>query len=220
MANFSSVKTIIFDYDGTLHDSSRIYIPAFLKAYDYLVQEGLAEETSWSDESITKWLGYSKKQMWQEFMPHLETKYQEKASSIIGQTMQEKIADHEAKLYSGALETLSYLKDKGYTLLFLSNCSIDYMESHAEMFHLKDYFTDMYCTEMYDFKKNKKEIVKSFRHKYPSDYVIIGDRHQDLVAGELEDTCSVGCTYGFGLKEELIQADSVINDIAELKKLF
>ncbi|MCD8506009.1 MAG: hypothetical protein LRY37_02510 [Alkalibacterium thalassium] len=40
----SHVRTIIFDYDGTLHDSSKIYIPAFKRAYDYLVKNNKAEE--------------------------------------------------------------------------------------------------------------------------------------------------------------------------------
>lgn len=219
MADFSSVKTIIFDYDGTLHDSSKIYIPAFLKAYDYLVEEGQAKETSWSDEDITKWLGYSKKEMWQAFMPTLEAEYKEKASSIIGQTMQDKIANNEAELYSGALETLSYLKNKGYTLLFLSNCSIDYMERHADRFNLKDYFTDMYCTEMYDFKKSKKKIVQLIREEYKDDFLIVGDRFQDIEVAELERIYSIGCAYGFGNKSELEQSNLIINGIEELKTI-
>lgn len=217
MANFSSVKTIIFDYDGTLHDSSKIYIPAFLKAYDYLVEEGQAKETSWSEESITKWLGYSKKQMWQEFMPSLESEHQEKASSIIGQTMQQKIENDEAVLYPHAIDTLDYLKNKGYTLLFLSNCSIDYMERHADRFNLKDYFTDMYCTEMYDFKKSKKEIVQLIRDDYKDDLLVIGDRFQDIEVAELEKIYSIGCAYGYGKQSELEQSDVMIDDIEELK---
>lgn len=219
MTDFSSVKTIIFDYDGTLHDSSRIYMPAFLKAYDYLVEEGQAKETSWSEESITKWLGYSKKQMWQEFMPRLEAQYQEKASSIIGQTMQQKIENNEAVLYPHALDTLAYLKNKGYTLLFLSNCSIDYMESHAEMFNLNDYFTGLYCTEQYAFKKTKKEIVQQIRNDYENDFLVIGDRFQDIEVAELENIYSIGCAYGYGHKSELEQSDVMINDIKELMSL-
>ncbi|GAB2500872.1 hypothetical protein GCM10008929_21880 [Alkalibacterium psychrotolerans] len=219
MTDYSSVKTIIFDYDGTLHDSSRIYIPAFLKAYDYLVEEGQAKETSWSEESITKWLGYSKKQMWQEFMPTLEAQYQEKASSIIGQTMQQKIENDEAVLYPHALDTLDYLKNKGYTLLFLSNCSIDYMEKHADKFNLNEYFTALYCTEQYEFKKTKKEIVQLIREDYNDDFLVIGDRFQDIEVAELKNISSIGCAYGYGRKSELEQSDLMINDIKELMSL-
>ena len=34
------MKYIIFDYDGTLHNSIKIYKPAFMTAYDYLVDNG------------------------------------------------------------------------------------------------------------------------------------------------------------------------------------
>ena len=216
MPSFSNVKTLIFDYDGTIHDSSKIYIPAFKKAYDYLIKNEKAAVKEWQESEITRWLGYSKKEMWAQFMPQLEEPFKSDASSIIGQTMVEKISRREAVLYPGALETLAYLKEN-YTLIFLSNCSIDYMESHADLFDLSEYFTDMYCTEMTDFKKSKKEIVEGFRHKYPGEYAVIGDRHQDLEVGELDSTVAIGCAYGFGSEEELKKADLVIQDITELK---
>ncbi|OJF93762.1 HAD family hydrolase [Alkalibacterium sp. 20] len=217
MKDLENVKTIIFDYDGTLHDSSKIYIPAFMKAYDYLVDHDKAPEKKFQDNEITQWLGYSKKAMWELFMPNLEEPYKTDASTIIGQTMVEKISRREAYLYPNAIDTLAYLKEK-YTLIFLSNCSIDYMESHADMFNLKEYFTAMYCTEMYEFKKSKKEIVAGLKDKYPADYVVVGDRHQDLKVGELDATYAIGCSYGFGQAEELKQADILIEDISELEK--
>ena len=38
------MKGVIFDYDGTLHESIRIYAPAFHKAYEYLVEKGHAPQ--------------------------------------------------------------------------------------------------------------------------------------------------------------------------------
>ena len=39
---FKGVRTIILDYDGTLHDSTKNYIHAFKQAYAYLVEPGHA----------------------------------------------------------------------------------------------------------------------------------------------------------------------------------
>lgn len=219
MTDFNTVKTIIFDYDGTLHDSRAIYIPAFKVAYDYLVAEGKAEPREWLDEDITQWLGYSKQEMWQLFMPDLEKEYQSKASSLIGETMQRKLANNEAKLYPEAIETLSYLSEKGYTLLFLSNCSIDYMDMHADLFDLNQYFSTLFCTELFNFKKSKKEMMKIIKQDYEKDFLIVGDRFQDIEVGQLDDTYSIGCSYGFGKKGELVESDTLINDIKELKVL-
>ena len=38
---FSDIKTIIFDWDGTLHESMIIYKDAFQKAYDQLALKKL-----------------------------------------------------------------------------------------------------------------------------------------------------------------------------------
>lgn len=55
------IRTIFFDYDGTLHDSLRIYALAFKKAYAYLVEEGHTEPKEWSDKEISHWLGFIQK---------------------------------------------------------------------------------------------------------------------------------------------------------------
>lgn len=213
----SHVRTIIFDYDGTLHDSSKIYIPAFKRAYDYLVKNNKAEEKNWSDEEITQWLGYSKQEMWELFMPDLDPDFRQDASGLIGKTMLEMIQRNEARWYAGAVDTLEYLKDQGYTLLFLSNCSISYMDMHAERFGLNDYFSRLYCTEQFNFRKSKKDIVKLLKQDFEGEIVVIGDRFQDIETSELENVYAIGCTYGFGKREELEGADLLISDIGELR---
>lgn len=214
------IDTIIFDYDGTLHDSSKIYIPAFKKAYQYLIDNGLAEKKSWKNSEITQWLGYDKKQMWKTFMPQLEESYQNKASEIIGKEMLKSILKGEAELYPNSMEVLDYLKSKHYQLIFLSNCSTSYMELHEKTFALNHYFTEMFCSEQYDYKKTKKEIVKDYMEKSPARYVMIGDRFQDIEVGQLENVYTVGCKYGYGSTNELDTADIQIQNIRDLLQYF
>ena len=66
------MKGVIFDYDGTLHESIRIYAPAFHRAYEYLVEKRHAPQREWSASEIGRWLGYSSRDMWNEFMPGLD----------------------------------------------------------------------------------------------------------------------------------------------------
>ena len=47
------IKTIIFDYDGTLHDSTANYIAAFKRAYNYLIENEKAVPRDWKDDEIT-----------------------------------------------------------------------------------------------------------------------------------------------------------------------
>lgn len=213
-----NIKTIFFDFDGTLHDSIKIYAPAFRKAYKYLVENKLAEPKSWSEDEVSYWLGYSSKEMWKSFMPELDEDNKKACSKIIGTEMLTAINEGKAKLYDGAVEVLTYLKNKNYKLIFISNCGKYYMDSVSEYFMLEEYFHQMVCSEGFNFIP-KYEILNKIKNKYGSNMVIIGDRFQDLEAGIKNNIYTIGCEYGFGLTGELEKADLLINDIRELKNI-
>lgn len=215
---FQGIRTVILDYDGTIHDSTRNYIQAFKAAYAFLVDVGHADPREWADAEITKWLGYSSKAMWENFMPALDEEIRSTASKMIGQALLEKAQKGQAVLYEGALETLLALKEKGYRLVFLSNCSRAYMEAHRDSFGLDRYFYGMYCTEDFGFIP-KYEIFESIRSIFPGGYLIVGDRFQDIEVAEHHPVRTVGCRYGFGFPGELDSADVLIDDIRELNDL-
>lgn len=212
------IQTIVFDYDGTLHDSTANYIAAFKMAYNYLIEKKKAVPRDWKDEEITKWLGYSSKDMWENFMPNLDVEHQTTASKIIGETLLEKILAKEATLYTGALETLGYLKGKGYQLIFLSNCSEKYMNAHRQAFQLDQYFEDMYCTETFEYSA-KYKIFELIEKQYKENFLVVGDRIQDFEIGHYHNLINIGCNYGFGSEEELQQSDLRINAIQELQDI-
>ena len=64
-----NIQTIIFDYDGTLHNSTKIYTDVFRQVYREMVAAGDAPEREFRDDEITKWLGYSVQDMWDSFQP-------------------------------------------------------------------------------------------------------------------------------------------------------
>lgn len=217
MIDFKSIRTIFFDYDGTLHNSIKIYAPAFRKAYDYLVKEGLAEERQWTEKEISRWLGYNAQDMWRTFMPQLAEEKREKCSRIIGDEMKALVEEGKSALYEGTLETLGYLKSKGYKLVLVSNCGSYYKECHTRHFKLEQYFEEFACSQEYDFIP-KYDILKIIRPKYPENMVIVGDRKHDIEAGNKNHIYTIGCSYGFPLEGELDAADMLIDDIRELKK--
>lgn len=212
------IKTIIFDYDGTLHNSTRIYADAFRIVYNRMVLEGDAPKREFSDDEITRWLGYSAQDMWQAFMPELSIRKQIEYSKDIGQIMTWKIKNKQAVLYDGALETLGYLKNKGYHLLFLSNCGHAFMSMHAECFNLNDYFDHMYCSGDYQ-NRPKYEIFNVIKEAYPGGYLMVGDRFHDMEVAKKHNIYAAGCSYGFGSKQEIEDADVILEDIRDLQKL-
>lgn len=213
---FSNIKTIFFDYDGTLNNSIKIYGAAFRKAFAYLVQQGFVQQRDWSDKEISYWLGFNPQEMWKNFMPDLEDTIRNKCSAMIGEEMKSLTDKGKPELYEGALDTLKYLKSKGYRLVFISNCKISYRDSHSTLFSLGDYFEELVCSEEYNFIP-KYEILRNIKSKYPEEMVIIGDRFQDIEAGKKNGIHTIGCSYGFPLEGELDEADLIIKNISELK---
>ncbi|TCT15711.1 phosphoglycolate phosphatase [Natranaerovirga pectinivora] len=212
---FQNIKTIFFDFDGTLHDSSKIYVPAFKKAYQFLIDNNGAEEKEWTDEEVASWLGYTSIEMWKKFMPNLDENIRKEASKIIGKEMNSLLATGSGYLYDGTIHTLEYLKGKGYSLVFLSNCGNTYKETVRKVFYLDKYFSNFLCAEEYDYIP-KFQIFKEVRDQYKEEMVIIGDRIHDIETGVKNNIHSIGCLYGYGNESELTNASYCIQSITEL----
>ena len=89
---------LLFDYDGTLHDSLAIYAPAVQEAYDTLVTKGLAQPKTWERETIRQWIGLSPQAMWDQFQPNLSQTEKQAGSAQIGRRMQE-LVEEKAERY-------------------------------------------------------------------------------------------------------------------------
>lgn len=214
----NKVKNIIFDYDGTLHNSIIIYAKGFRQAYKYLVEKGYAKKKLWEDNEIGRWIGLSSKDMWNQFMPELPEVEKQKCSNIIGSHMIQCIKENKAELYEGSIDILEYLKNEGFNLIFLSNCKIEYMEAHRRSFDLDRYFKDFYCSEEFGFIP-KYEIFQKIKVKYSGDFLVVGDRYQDFEIAKVHNLFFVGCGYGFGKEGELKDSDFLIKDVLEIKEV-
>lgn len=208
--------TIVFDFDGTIHNTLRLYGHAFRQAYALLVQEGLAAPKVYTDEAVSVYLGMSAPDMWQNFMPDLPSAWKETASAAIGRAMIEGVLHGQAVLYDGIPETLRQLQAQGCRLLMLSNCREAYMDAHRKANALDRYFTDYFCAERYGFMP-KEQIFPLLAAQYPDDtYVMVGDRDSDIRVGTVNGIPTIGCLYGFGSQEELSQADYIVQAPAEI----
>lgn len=195
--------TLVFDYDGTLHNTKHLYGCAFRKAYEMLVSEGYAEPRYYSDDEVSKYLGVSAPDMWKDFMPQLPDEVWQRASMVIGGEMIDGVLGGNALLYDGIPEALDALKARGCRLLMLSNCRHSYMEAHRSAVGLDRWFTDYFCAEDYNFIP-KEDIFPILREKYPdTSYIMIGDRDSDFRVGTANALPIIGCSYGFGTPSEL-----------------
>jgi len=213
------IRTVFLDYDGTLHNSMRVYAPAFREAYRYLVEEYGFEDKEWKDEDIEKFLGLTPKEMWDIFGRDIPEAIKSAASKRLSNAMDRFIREGRPELFEGALETLDTLNSRGYDLVFISNCKDYYMRAHNELFGLDRYFTRMVCSETYEGIEEKYKVLELTKRDFKDDMVIVGDRHHDIEAGRYNGIHTIGARYGFGDDEELSVADMRIDDIRELKDI-
>ena len=206
---------LIFDYDGTIHNSMKTYGPAFRSTVEWLSENGFAEPREYTDREISYWLGFNSNDMWENFMPHLAPEIRQSARKRLGKDMAERVENGEGALFEGAEKMLSELRNQGHTLIFLSNCRISYLERHRRIFALDRFFDDFYCCEEFGFIP-KYEIFRKFSGKYNGGDIVIGDRFHDIETAVQNDLLSIGCGYGYGNDEELSDADIIVNSPAEI----
>lgn len=209
------MANIILDYDGTIHDCAKIYVPSFYIGYKYLTDNGLAPIHEYSYKEVSGYLGYSLKEMWNKFMPDLPQSEKDTCSKIIGDSMMKLITNGQSVLYDGAEKVLKYLKENGHNLIFLSNCMHDYMEAHRKVHRLDRFYCDFYCTEDFNFAP-KPDIFKNIALKHTGEFIVIGDRYLDLETAWKHNLKSIGCTYGYCNPHELDKANITVTDISEI----
>lgn len=226
---------LIFDYDGTLHDSMHIYGPAVRKCHEGLAAAALVPRRSISDEEIHSYLGLSIEEMWLLFAPELSPEKRAEGGQIIGSLLRESVQKGKALLYEGALNMLEELKKEGHKLVYLSNCTKSYKELHQKAFKLDQYFDEMYCSEEFAWKE-KCEIAEILLEKWTLAYeanahqkeandkccqvIAIGDRRKDINIGEVRTKTgkikTIWCSYGFGKPEEGVSADAAAGSVFDI----
>ncbi len=209
------MATIFFDYDGTLHDTMRIYAPAWREGFSKLAKEGVCDPPDVTDEWISKGLGLNVREMWETMMPHIPEKYWMPTSKYIMHVMDEMLEGGKGSLFVGIPEALSQLKADGHTLVFLSNCGTEYMQKHKEVYKLDAWIDYFYCAQ--DFPgKQKWEIYAEVAPQFERPHIMVGDRKKDMDVAKHSDCLGVGCLWGYGGAEELSCADVLCKSPDEL----
>ncbi len=209
------MANLIFDYDGTIHESMKTYAPAFRNTCKWLTDNGYIPEKEYTDKEISYWLGFNSTDMWSTFQPGLNPEIREKARIMLGKDMAERIENGEGALFPNAEDVLAELKKQGHTLIFLSNCRVHYMERHSRVFGLDRFFDYFYCCEEYDFIP-KYQIFRLFSLQHKGQYIVIGDRFHDIETAVQNGLKSIGCAYGYSTDGELDKADIIVDDITEI----
>ncbi len=217
------IRTVIFDWDGTLHNTEHLYGSAVRLALKEAGAAGLVHDVppeKTTDGALKKYLGVTAAEMWADFMPELSKEQAGEMIGRVGTYLESETKKGMAVLYEGAEDVLNELKGKGYKLLFLSNCQRNYMNVHRDYFHLDRWIDGFYCSEDFDYIP-KPEIFLRIRDDWPGDFVMAGDRASDMAVGEVPGSkvITIGCSYGYGLPGDLAKADHIADDIRKIPEI-
>ena len=119
----------------------------------------------------------------------------------------------ETKPYPWVPAWLADLKAKGCHIYVATNKRFNPMGALMRKMNWVELFDGYYSFDMYDGLKLKKaELLKrvmSERGIDPADAVMVGDTRGDVEAGKGAGLYTIGCTWGYGTREELEGADEI-----------
>lgn len=210
-----TASTIVFDFDGTLHDSLYIYRIALQRGYDWLAEQGKVPAREFSDDYIAANIGLTVQDAWKRMCPSVPWSVTGEAARRVGAIMNDLIYDGTARLYPGVTQMLEQLKESGHELVFLSNCRTAYLVAVRTSFGFDRWFSHYYAAEQYG-EAPKEQIFEIIRSEVPGPYIVVGDRDKDRLLAEAHGLPFVGCLYGYGISEELAGATWLVDDPLEI----
>ena len=125
-------------------------------------------------------------------------------------------------LYGGVAQTLELLARNGYRMAVISNKHEKLCRKLLELLGVEKYFADILGADSLPFRKPSPEPLLKIMADLgfsSTETIMVGDSINDMGAGKAAGVRTIGCTYGYGTREELMDADYLVNSFAELSAL-
>ncbi|MBZ0135525.1 MAG: HAD hydrolase-like protein [Planctomycetes bacterium] len=217
----NSLEAVAFDMDGTLLNSGIFGVRAIELAFEELIADGVLPgvEAVPGADAIRGQIGKPPIEFYAGLIPdnlaHRARDLHERASHHERSLLR----NGSGRMFDGARELLVGLRERGLKLLLVSNCDTGYMDSVVETFALDDVLHFRAAAGRSADVNKTGELKRGLETVGAKTGIMVGDRFHDHDAARANGLWFVGCTYGYGGRNELAGADALIDDIRELTNL-
>jgi phosphoglycolate phosphatase len=211
----TAIRLIILDLDGTLIDS----LADLTDAANQMRQAFALSPLSLPD--VKKLVGEGARRLVERALPDLSPEKREQGLEIFLRYNFEHIAD-KAFFYPGVLQTLVQLHADGFTLAVASNKSESHCREILRLLRSEQLFAAIFGADSATERKPSPEplfhLMRQVGCTIPETMMVV-DTNKEMKAGKASGVFTVGCSYGYGAREDLEPADCVVDSFPELLKV-
>ncbi|GAB4306473.1 MAG: phosphoglycolate phosphatase [Promethearchaeota archaeon] len=225
------IRGVVFDLDGTLLD--------FVTAFDEIMRRtfqpfGLTltpdNEEEFQAMALSQITGKSSRFVIVKLIWSIAKKFglgfrdRVRFLKTAGKNYRDVIRD--VKPIPGAFDVLKALKEQGYKVAVVTTASTEEVQHRFEKFpEVLNLFDVVVGRDNVKHMKPAPEGVLLVAHRLgldPSELVVVGDMHVDVLAGKRAGARAVGVLTGYGSESALKEAgaDLILNSVAELPAEF
>ena len=214
------LKTIIFDFDGTIGNTQQI----ILRSMQATIKElGLPERT---DSQCAAMIGLPLTQCFTNLYPDfMETVVDEEKGALCAATYRRLFDEFNepgaVPLFPHVPETIKELHQKGIELTIASSRSHQTLDAYVRDLQLGEYIQYILGVEdVEDAKPGPGPVLKTLKDfgRLPEECIVVGDTKYDIQMAHNAGVKAVGVTYGNGSRKEMEEENTewIIDDFAEM----
>lgn len=204
MTDFSQIKAVAFDLDGTLIDS----VPDLAAATNATLLE--LELPLSSELQVRSWVGNGAEMLMRRALNFaLSTEVSDaKLAACMPRFMhfyQQNLQQH-SRLYDNVEQVLKQLHSAGYQLAIVTNKPFEFTVPLLKAFNLDGYFSIVLggdsLTKMKPDPLPLTHIMQQWQLE-PEQLLMVGDSKNDILAAKAAAIGSIGLTYGYNYGEDI-----------------
>ncbi|BDV42606.1 haloacid dehalogenase [Geotalea uraniireducens] len=206
---------VIFDLDGTLVDSLADLTTATNEMLAVFGRQPLDET------GVRALVGQGARRLVERALAGATSTDVDRGVELFLQANLNHLVERSA-LYPGAAETLAALRARGMRLAVVSNKHVALCRRILSLLGIGDYFAEILGADSLPFRKPSPEPVLKLLADFgvaATRAGIVGDSVNDVAAGKGAGVATVGCTWGYGGSDDLVEADYRIDTFSELLAL-